>query len=63
MSPQWEDPVPADVTASPQRAGGFAGAGVRTGSPAAGLTVLLGGAMDDGPRLPLLPAGLADTTK
>nr|WP_306341102.1 PPE domain-containing protein [Mycolicibacter arupensis] len=63
VSPQWEDPVPADVTASPQRAGGFAGAGVRTGSPAAGLTVLLGGAMDGGPRLPLLPGGPADTTK
>ncbi|ORB01608.1 hypothetical protein BST33_08055 [Mycolicibacter minnesotensis] len=61
VTPQWQDPMQADVTASSQRAGGFAGTGARVDRPAVGLMVSSGRAFDEGPRLPLLPGSGLDT--
>ncbi|MBZ4561519.1 PPE family protein, partial [Mycobacterium avium subsp. hominissuis] len=56
---------PASVTASDRGAGpiGFAGTTGATGSAPVGLTTVAGDALDDGPRMPLLPGSWSAETE
>ncbi|OMC05411.1 hypothetical protein A5735_05320 [Mycolicibacter heraklionensis] len=56
VTPDWAEPADPRVSASPHAALGFTGTAAREGASAAGLTLSTGGAFDDEPRLPLLPA-------